>query len=124
MPLSGCGGSDDGYQAVSGMVTFQGNLVPEGTIQFFTKGAQPVVCGGAMIRDGAYHLPREHGLAPGSYLVRINSPERIAVPGNVKDEMMAPFQTRDRIPAKFNTDSAINIKILAGTPAQFNFDLQ
>jgi len=123
MPLSGCGGSANGYQAVSGAVTFQGKPVQDGAIQFCTDGAQRVVCGGAMIRDGKYQLPREHGLKPGSYLVKISSAQRIANPDKAQAEMN-PFRTRELIPAKFNTNSELKIEVRADEPAQFNFDLQ
>lgn len=123
MPFIGCGGSGNDYQAVSGVVTFQGKPIQEGAIQFFTLGDQPVVCGGAMIRDGAYELPRDHGLPPGAYLVRISWPERIPIPEEEQDPMN-PFRTRELIPAKFNTESQLKIDVRSDQPAQFNFDLE
>lgn len=123
LPISGCGGSGDGYRAVSGAVTFQGNLIQEGAIQFCTDSKPSVVRGGAMIRDGNYQVPREHGLVPGSYVVRISSAERIANPDKTQAEM-SPFRTRERIPAKYNTESELKIEVRADQPAQFNFDLK
>lgn len=123
IPLPGCGRTGSSYQEVTGKVTFQGELIKEGAIQFFTDGAQPAVCGGAMIRDGNYQLPAEHGLNPGCYLVRISSAERIDNPDKAQAEM-SPFWTRERIPAKFNTESKLKIEFQAGQPAQFIFNLQ
>ena len=123
LPLIGCGGSANNYKAVSGAVTFQGKPVPEGAIQFCTDAKPPVVCGGAMIRDGKYQLPRDHGLAPGHYLVRITSTERIDNPDKAKNEM-APFFTRERIPAKYNSESELKVEVHPDKPTEFNFDLK
>ena len=123
LPLVGCGGPENNFKAVSGKVSFQGSPVPEGAIQFCTDSASPVVSGGAMIRDGQYQLPREHGLGPGKYLVRITSTERIDNPDKAKNEM-APFFTRERIPAKYNTQSELKVVVEADKPTEFNFELK
>jgi hypothetical protein len=121
--LSGCGSSGDGYQAVSGSVTYQGERISDGTIQFFSAGEQPVLCGGAMIRDGEYRLPQEHGLKPSNYLVKISATEKLPNPD--KDEVaMNPFLARERIPSRFNTESTLTVEVQAGKRALFNFDLQ
>lgn len=122
--LSGCGGASSPYQPVTGAVKFQGQPIDEGSIQFCTAGAQPVVVGGSMIRGGKYELPQTHGLAPGSYVVRITSPERIANTEKSSTEMMAPFRTRERIPAKYNTESELKIEVHADKRAEFDFDLK
>lgn len=123
LPLSGCGGSGNGQQAVSGVVTFQGNKIPDGSVQFCTDSTPSVVRGGAMIRDGGYQVPGEHGLTPGNYIVRITSAERIDNPDKAKNEM-SPFFTRERIPAKYNTESQLKIEVRADKPTKFDFDLK
>jgi hypothetical protein len=119
MLLVGCG-SRDGYQSVSGSVTFRGGPLEQGTIQFFCTGEQPIPCGGAMIEKGRYQVPKEHGLKPGTYLVRISSTERVENQGG---DSMNPFLTRERIPSQYNAESKLTVEVRAGERGEFNFDL-
>jgi hypothetical protein len=124
--LSGCGGAGEG--GVSGSVTFRGQPLEEGSIQFCTAGERSVPVAGARVVAGHYKVPSSHGLAPGTYVVRISSPEPIAAPP--KDEKAAsPFamsapQTRERIPAKYNARSTLTAEVRAGERARFDFDLK
>ncbi|MGE3803419.1 MAG: hypothetical protein AB7K24_01960 [Gemmataceae bacterium] len=118
--LSGCD-SGQGYQSISGIVKFQGAPVEQGRIQFFTTGENPTPQGGAMIVKGEYRVPREHGLKPGKYLVRISSPESTGAAGA---DDMAPPPTRERIPSKYNTASELTVEVRAGERGEFNFDLE
>jgi hypothetical protein len=116
----GCG-RGDGFGAVSGSVTFQGKPLEEGTIQFYTPDEPPTLAGGAAIVAGKFELPREHGLKPGSYLVRISSTERTEIPA--KGGIAMPgFRTRERIPAKYNTESTLKADIAQPGPLQFSLD--
>jgi hypothetical protein len=119
--VSGCGdGGSGNYQAIHGSVTFRGEPLDDGTIQFFGVGEQPGLRGGAMIRDGSYELPREHGLAPGTYLVRISSTERIAKAGT---SSMNPFHARERLPAKYNAQSKLTVEVGSRNQGAFDFNL-
>jgi hypothetical protein len=75
-----------------------------------------------MIADGKYTVPKEHGLKPGKYLVRISSTERVPNP-NQTESSMNPFRARERLPAKYNTDSILTVEVRAGEHGPFNFDL-
>ncbi len=118
--LSGCNGGD-GYEAISGKVTFRGTPLKQGSIQFFSLGEQSIPCAGAMIRDGVYQVPKEHGLKPGTYLVKISSTERDP---NVKGgSTLNPGLVRERIPASYNKESTLKVEIVTGGRRQFDFDL-
>ncbi|OAI38680.1 hypothetical protein AYO40_01615 [Planctomycetaceae bacterium SCGC AG-212-D15] len=121
--LLGCGAAGGDYQEVSGLVTFQGEPISDGSIQFLTGDTQLAPVGGSMIRDGEYLLPQDHGLKPGTYVVRISAPQRVPNPHR-EDEMSPAFLSRERIPATFNTKSTLRIEVRAGEPSQFDFDLQ
>ena len=121
----GCGDASRQHHEVSGWVTFKGEAVVDGTIQFFTVGEKPFLAGGAMIRDGEYRLPAEHGLKPGSYVVRISSPETVKPPTHAQHDVMnVPFLSRERIPSKFNTESILKIEVRVGEPGEFDFTLE
>lgn len=119
---SGCD-NGEGYQAVSGSVTFQGEPLKEGTIQFFTTGERPAPYAGAAISQGKYKVPKDHGLKPGKYLVTISSTEKVA---NTKKggSSLNPFLARERIPSKYNTKSTLGVEVRVGERGQFDFDLK
>lgn len=73
--MAGCGSQDDGRQHVSGQITFDGNLVPEGVIYFDpdlqkgNDGRQGV----AKIVDGRFDTRNAgKGVTLGPYIARIH----------------------------------------------------
>lgn len=122
---AGCGDASKRYHEVSGAISFKGEALADGTVQFFAVGEKPFLAGGAMIHDGEYRLPAEHGLRPGRYVVRISSPERVTPPPNAgQDVMNVPFLSRERIPARFNTQSTLTIEVRSGERGEFDFALE
>lgn len=117
--LCGCS-AQDGYREVAGSVTFEGQPVTDGTIQFFNDETKPVMLGGALIRNGDYRLPREHGLKPGRYLVRISWREAYT---DAKAKAAVGVKSRERIPAKYNSETTLKVEVRGSEPAHFNFDL-
>jgi hypothetical protein len=119
--LSGCAG-EDGYQAISGKVTFNGMPLKHGSIQFFSLGEKSVPSAGAMIQNGAYQVPKEHGLKPGTYLVKISSTERdeTAKGGST----LNPVLVRETIPPSYNSESTLKVEIVTGGRRQFDFNVE
>ena len=60
---------------VTGTVTWKGQPLDQGSIQFLPEDGKGTMVG-AEIRDGRYALPDPPGLAPGSYRVAHQFPER------------------------------------------------
>lgn len=114
-------GPDHGYQSLAGRVRLNGEDLKEGTIQFYTTGEPAEVCAGAVIKDGKYEVPRDHGLKAGAYQVRISSPVRVGVKGG---DGMNPFLSRETIPAKYNTQSTLTVEVRAGERGSFDFNLE
>ena len=76
--LAGCGSKDKdpyGRRPLSGTITFQGELLESGVIDFLPTGDGHGAGARAMIQVGKYAVPREQGLLPGQYRVVIVSPE-------------------------------------------------
>jgi len=72
IPL-GCGrGGPVGYQ-VSGKVTYGGQPLPSGSIQFEPDAGASGLCATAVIENGTY-TTTAGGVSGGKYLVRINPP--------------------------------------------------
>jgi hypothetical protein len=119
--LPGCDGGD-GYQAISGKVTFKGAPLKHGSIQFFLVGEKSIPCAGAMIQNGVYQVPKEHGLKPGTYLVKISSTERDE---NAKGgSALNPALVRETIPPSYNSESTLKVEIVSAGSRQFDFNVE
>jgi hypothetical protein len=131
----GCGGPEDNLprEPVSGKVSFEGQPVVKGNIQFIPAGSQATQVG-AMIKDGSYSIERAEGPVPGTYKVTINAPDPTGqrvrpassdtgaeAPGDGKRAFAIP---KDLIPRKYNVDSTLAVEVKAGAANTFDFDLK
>jgi hypothetical protein len=113
----GCGGST---ATVEGAVTYDGKPVPAGAISFLAadgKGGS----GGASVIDGAYRVPPEPGLKPGTYKVEI----RWAKPTGKKFKSESGDildMTEEGLPEKYNTKSDLKAEVKPGSN-KIDFDL-
>ena len=71
-------------EAVSGTVTFKGEPLKAGTIQFLPSSPSEVTAGGAVIVDGKYAIGRSEGLVPGKYQVLISGAQAALGPRQVR----------------------------------------
>jgi hypothetical protein len=117
----GCGGDSSGRQAVSGKITLKGQLLDEGTINF---SARPPGEGfaGALIQKGEYSIPAEQGLLPGSYEVRISSPEKGSEQVAEAPGIPGP-PAQDRVPAAYNAATTLSFDVKTGDDNHYNFDI-
>lgn len=129
--VAGCGGPGRGRLAVSGSVRFDGQPLATGSIQFTPQDHAGLSSGG-IIENGSYRLPRDKGLPPGKYLVRIFSPQEgapepsaPAVPGPTQDAggPRQPPPAEERIPAAYNVESQQFIEVASGSENVFDFDI-
>src|SRR5438552_5090261 len=70
--LAGCSDPYAGRMEVSGEVKLQGQPLKEGSILFEPLGGQGTQSGSS-ITNGKYTIPRQSGLKPGKYLVRLTA---------------------------------------------------
>ncbi|MFL5331380.1 MAG: carboxypeptidase-like regulatory domain-containing protein [Gemmataceae bacterium] len=120
---SGCGGSN--RFGVSGTVTLNGQPLTNATIQFFRVG-ETAPAGGAVVTDGKYELPAHPGLPPGSYTVSISSPTGTgggSLTANPGAGSTPATGYKDRVPAKYNTDTELRAEVTANGPNKFDFNL-
>lgn len=124
MTTSGCGPRSDRLQ-VSGAVTLDGAPLDGGTIRFTSVGAEKVTASGAMIRQGHYMVPQEHGLRPGTYHLEISAPDADAPKIIVRDTPGGPGipTAPERIPPEYNSDSKKTIEVTADGDNVFDFEI-
>jgi hypothetical protein len=124
--MTGCGEANAlGRRAIHGKVSYQGEPVDYGSIQFSPDDTQHGVSSGAMIEDGKYQIELSQGLPPGLYHVMISSPDRNKhekVEGPPGDERSLAVE---RIPKKYNLQSTLQIEVQKGRGShEANFELK
>jgi len=121
--LTGCGGKGQKRVAVSGEVTFQGQALDRGRIQFLTTQGPRRAASGAVIHDGRYDIPREQGLEPGVYQVIVESP--VVDPGAPREGLSSP-PTKERIPPEYSSaqESQLKVEITAGAANRFDVTIE
>lgn len=115
----GCGPKTDKLP-ISGEVTFDGELLGNGSIRFTSQSGETLAATGTLIRDGAFSISREKGLTPGVYFVQIKSPDRDAPP--VMIDGMAI--TRERIPEAYNVRSDKTVEVSPDAKNHFTFEIK
>ena len=94
-----------------GVVTYDGQPVPTGTVSFLTADDQPV--GGAAVLDGKYRVYPEVGLAPGRYKVKIAWPKATGEKRQV-GYGQSPDVFAEGLPDKYNTATTLTADLAAG----------
>jgi hypothetical protein len=121
---AGCGPRSDRLQ-VSGTVTLDGAPLEGGSIRFTSVGGDKLMAAGAMIQNGAYLIPKEQGLPPGTYHLEINSPDSDAPPVIVRQTPGGPGipVAPDRIPPEYNLESDKTIEVTVDGANEFDFNI-
>lgn len=122
--IAGCGDDLGNRQEISGAVTLQGRPLGDGSIEFTPlEPSAEETKSGAPIVQGKYSIPREQGLAPGKYRVRITAgtPTPELAPG----ELPGPSgpSSVERIPAAYNVNSKLEETVIPSGPNTFNFEI-
>ncbi len=122
--LSGCGGSTDGRVPVAGEVMLSGQPLDRGSIEFHPLGEGGVITGG-MIVDGKFDIDAEQGAKPGKYEVRVfSSGEAVEADPDQAPGPEAETQINaERIAAKYNIDSELEVEIGANGDRGLRFEV-
>ncbi|PHX63987.1 MAG: hypothetical protein CK551_03185 [Planctomycetaceae bacterium] len=121
--ISGCS-SEKQRLPIQGEITFKGQPVTEGSIQFHPLVPTEGYLEGAMIEAGRYKILAQKGLLPGKYQVLVSAPD---YKGKKPDPSSAPgavYQSKELFPEIYNTKSTLNIEVTAQGPNNFDFHLK
>jgi hypothetical protein len=123
--LTGCAGGDkQNRQAVSGTVSFKGQPVKMGQVEFHPAGGQETKSG-APIENGSFAIPAEQGLTPGNYRVIIRAPDRIIESRGAPGSDTGP-PSKELLPARYNEQSTLTREVKdarKGGDNKLDFDL-
>jgi hypothetical protein len=138
--LAGCGGAGDRLprEPISGTVTFNGQPLKSGSIQFMPAQTKEGVATGGMITDGWFDVPRDAGPVPGNYQVMIFAtgdtpaaadpgPGEPAGPGiksAIPQKTARARPTTGLIPLRYNLKSELKAEVEAGGRNIYTFDLK
>src|SRR5262249_35661612 len=120
--LCGCGAAK--RRPITGQVTFRGQPLDHGRIQFFTTTPPLMPAGGALIANGKYELPGDLGLDPGVYRIELDSMEPDPTYKPRPGEMLSVPPSRNRLPEHFGAKSTITVEVTAGGPNKFDFNIE
>jgi hypothetical protein len=121
--LSGCS-AENKRHPIQGEITFNGQPVTEGSIQFHPLVPTEGYLEGAMIQAGRYKIPAEKGLSPGKYQVLVSAPD---YKGKKPDPTAAPgavYQSKELFPDIYNTKSTLAVEVTPQGPNKFDFHLK
>jgi hypothetical protein len=115
----GCSG--EAALPMRGTVTLDGERVAQGNIVFLPQASSGPKAAAA-IENGVYSIPAEQGLLPGKYRVEVSWHKPTGRKIASADPGMTIDETREAIPAKFNTDSTLTVDI-DGSDKPYDFVL-
>jgi hypothetical protein len=129
---AGCGGAGDNLprEPIAGTVSYNGQPLKSGTIQFVPVGVKDGVSSGGMITDGGFRVSRDDGPIPGKYNVMIfgsGATGATPAPGEAPGQEKAaakPSTGAVQIPLEFNLKTKLTAEVTSGGPNNYTFDLK
>lgn len=131
---AGCGDTahdDLPRRAISGMVTFDGQPLKSGFIQFQPASQTEGMAAGGRIVDGRFDVPQDQGPVPGSYKVQINSLDEAPPPAAPVDELPGAIQVPNRralpsrtIPPRYNAQTILTAVVKSDDNNTYEFKLE
>jgi hypothetical protein len=123
----GCGARSD-LAAIKGRVKFKnGEAINRGSIEYDRTDPAAAFQSGARIVDGAYEIPREKGLRPGKYIVRINAASAL-LSGNDAPGSGGPGRAgklpEETVSQKYNSQSNLVVEVTDEAMQTFDFEVE
>jgi hypothetical protein len=128
--LTGCGGSEGPERvAVSGEVRLDGRPLASGVIRFIPSGDNEGPAAVAIVKDGAYELPKSEGPVPGPQRVEIEATDYLGFA--IDDEAAYAANVEQRggrvpknpVPEAYNRRSTLTAEIKPDGSQKFDFTL-
>ena len=124
----GCTDKYAGRFGVEGQVKMKGQPIKSGTVSFEPIDGQDTRAT-AMIDDGTYTIPRQSGLKPGKYLIRVSAGDgKTAVNPVDADSPPGPgggsnVISKELVPKDWNLNSKQERTVVEQNPNKIDFDI-
>jgi hypothetical protein len=127
LPLAGgCSARGPVRHEITGRVTYKGEPVDDGIIEFEPLDNQGTK-DGSSINNGEYRIPQGKGLLPGRYRVNVYIGDGTSGAGNASPDTPArrpgTKRGKERAPPEFNKESKQVREVTEGGPNRFDFDI-
>jgi hypothetical protein len=127
----GCSDEYAGRYAVSGKVTLQGQPIRDGALVIFEPLDGQDTGINTVISDGTFNVPRQSGLKPGKYLVRVSAGDgKTAVNPVDPDAGPGPggrgsinIVSKELVPRDWNVNSKQQVTVTTDGPNEFDFNI-
>ena len=118
----GCESSSD-RAALEGIVTLDGEPLPDGQIVFLPQADATGPSAGSTIENGNYSVPADMGLFAGNFRVEITAERKTGrkIVGFLGEEV---DQVENYLPARYNDQSELVAQVEAGRKNTFDFELE
>ena len=117
--LSGCG-EGSGRQAAEGIVTLDGNPLPNGVISFRPAEGNQAPGSGGVVIDGRFEVTVEKGLQPGKYTVDILV---LKETGRMIQVVPGGPEKPERVPVEVNESKQLEAMVTSDDKNRFEFHL-
>ncbi|HVK15913.1 MAG TPA: hypothetical protein VM533_03130 [Fimbriiglobus sp.] len=128
---AGCSDNHGGRVGITGTVKLKGQPIKDGTLVIFEPLDGQDTGVNTTVNEGTFDVPRQSGLKPGKYLVRVTVGDGIT-PENPIDPDAGPgptggrgnnFMAKDLVPKDWNVNSKQQVTVTSENPNKFDFDI-
>ncbi|MDB5388217.1 MAG: hypothetical protein JWM11_3863 [Planctomycetaceae bacterium] len=120
--VCGCGKSGPAKYNVSGVITFKGEAVPDGIVQFFNPKVGS--SGVDLESDGSFDFTSVGGLETGEYQVFVEPPPAFLSPPQMGGPPMEKPKEYPNIPQKYRQAATSGFKVTVdGKKTDLKFDM-
>jgi hypothetical protein len=127
--ITGCSDPYAGRYEISGTVKLKGQPIKDGALVMFEPLEGQDTGVNAEVRNGAYNVPRQNGLKPGKYLVRVTAGDGTTAV-NPLDPDTGPgpgggtnIISKELVPKDWNVNSKQQVTVTSEGPNRFDFDI-
>jgi len=129
---AGCSDPSAGRMEVSGTIKLKDQPIKDGAVVMFEPLDKQDTAGNATTKGGAFTIPKQSGLKPGKYLVRVTLGDgKTAVNPVNPDEPPGPggpggtnIVSKELVPKEWNTSSKQEVTVTKDGPNKFDWDIK
>jgi hypothetical protein len=127
--LAGCADKYAGRVAVTGNVKLKGAPIKDGALVMFEPMEGQDTGANATTTGGTYSVPREAGLKPGKYRIRVTAGDGVTAVNPLDEGGPGPggkgtnIVSKDLVPKEWNVASKQEVTVKADGPNKFDFEI-